>query len=502
MVLSQSGFVNFKMTSLPDYILVSISVILLLSILASKISERFGIPSLLLFLVLGMLAGSEGPGGIYFDNPAIAQFIGVVALVIILFSGGLSTDWSGVRTVLLEGAILSTLGVFLTALIMSVFAKLLFGFSFLEGLLLGSIVSSTDAAAVFSILRSKGLGLIGRLKQLLELESGSNDPMAVLLTIGTIKMISQEITSPIELCILFIQNMTLGAVFGYGMGKVSIFLVNKLRLGYEGLYSVLTLSLVLFTYSFTDYLGGNGFLAVYISGIIMGNREFIHKRSLLNFHDGLAWLMQITMFLTLGLLVFPSKLIPIAGIGFLLAGCLMFIARPLSVLLCLLPFQLSWREKIYTSWVGLRGAVPIILATYPFLAKLPQADLIFNIIFFVVLTSVLFQGTSVPLAAKWLQVNLPEPSKPLYPLEYTPVEGVKTKLQELPIPAGSCAAGKRIVELNLSPGFLIVLLARGGEFLVPSGGTELAAGDILLVLAEEEIFQRVKDKLCDVNGDL
>ena len=206
--------------------------------------------------------------------------------------------------------------------------------------------------------------------------------------------------------------------------------------------------------------------------------------------------MQITMFLTLGLLVFPSKLLPIAGIGLLLAGCLMFVARPLSVLLCLWPMRISWREKIYTSWVGLRGAVPIILATYPFLAKLPQADLIFNIIFFVVLTSVLFQGTSVPLAAKWLQVNLPEPSKPLYPLEYTPVEGVKTKLQELPIPAGSCAAGKRIVELNLSPGFLIVLLAREGEFLVPSGGTELAAGDILLVLAEEETFQRVNDQLC------
>jgi potassium/hydrogen antiporter len=488
--------VDSGLTPLPDYILVGISLVLLLSVFASKVSERFGIPALLLFLALGMLVGSEGPGGIYFDNPALAQSIGILALALILFSGGLSTDWDGVRPVLWESAILSTLGVFLTALVMSFFAKVLLGFSFLQGLLLGSIVSSTDAAAVFSILRSKSLGLKGQLKALLELESGSNDPMAVLLTITAIQLITQEITSPASLIFLFIQQMTLGAVFGYGMGRGIVSLVNRLRLGYEGLYPVLTLSLVLFTYGITDFAGGNGFLAVYLAGIIAGNRDFIHKRSLLHFHDGLAWLMQITMFLTLGLLVFPSRLIPIAGIGLLLAGCLMFIARPLSVFLCLLPFRIGWREKTFTCWVGLRGAVPIILATYPLLANLPQADLIFNIIFFVVLTSVLFQGTSVPLAARWLKVDVPEPAKPIYPIEYTPVEGLRTKLRELPIPPGSCAEGKRIVDLKLPPGFLIILVARGREFLVPGGGTKLDAGDILLVLTEEETFQGIKDHIC------
>jgi len=483
------------MAPIPDYILIGIALVLVLSVFASKVAERFGIPALLLFLALGMLLGSEGPGGIYFDDPALAQFVGVVALTLILFSGGLYTDWNGIRPVLWQGTILSTLGVFLTALVMSIFAKALLGFSFLEGLLLGSIVSSTDAAAVFAILRSKGLGLKGRLRQLLELESGSNDPMAVFLTIVAIQLIIQEITSPSSLLFFFVRQMVLGAAFGYGMGRGIVFLVNRLRLGYDGLYPVLTLSLVLLTYGLADFLGGNGFLAVYLAGIIVGNRDFIHKRSLLHFHDGLAWLMQITMFLTLGLLVFPSRLAPIAGIGLLLAGCLMFAARPLGVFLCLLPFRLGWRENTFTSWVGLRGAVPIILATYPYLAKLPQADLIFNIIFFVVLTSVLFQGTSVPLAAKWLQVDVPEPVRPLYPIEYTPIEGLKTSLRELFIPAGSPAAGKRIVELKLPAGFLIILVARGGEFLVPGGGTRIETGDTLLVLTEEEIFQQVNDQI-------
>jgi cell volume regulation protein A len=482
-------------TPIPDYILVGISLVLLLSVFASKVAERFGIPALLLFLALGMVSGSEGPGGIHFDNPIQAQFIGILALALILFFGGLSTDWQGVRPVLLEGAILSTLGVILTSILMSVFAMALLGFSLLQGLLLGSIVSSTDAAAVFSILRSKSLGLKGQLKRLLELESGSNDPMAALLTVGVIQLITQEIASPFTLIFFLIQQVALGALFGYGMGRGIVFLVNRLHLGYEGLYPVLTLSLALFTYGIADFAGGNGFLAVYLAGIIAGNRDFIHKRSLLHFHDGLAWLMQITMFLTLGLLVFPSRLVPVAGTGLLLAGFLMFVARPASVFFCLLPVRIGWREKTFTSWVGLRGAVPIILATYPFLANLPQADLIFNIIFFVVLTSVLFQGTSVPLAAKWLKVDVPEPARPLYPIEYTPVEGLKTKLKELPIPAGSWAAGKRIVELQLPPGFLITLIARGREFLVPGGGTQLEAGDILLVLTEEETFRRAKKQI-------
>lgn len=477
-----------------EYILIGTSILLLISVLVSKISDRFGIPALLLFLILGMLAGSDGPGGIYFDDPALAQFVGVIALVLILFSGGLSTEWNQVRPVTKEGLLLSTLGVFITALVVGLFAGVLLGLSLVEGLLLGSIVSSTDAAAVFSVLRSKGISLKGKLKPLLELESGSNDPMAIFLTIGLIQLIAQPDLSPLNLIGLFIQQMLVGAVLGYGLGRAMLFLVNRLKLGYEGLYPVLTLSLVFLTFGLTDVIGGSGFLAVYLAGIVLGHHDFIHKRSLLRFHDGLAWIMQIAMFLTLGLLVFPSRLVPIIGIGLLVAGCLMFIARPVSVFIGLLPSALDWREKTFISWVGLRGAAPIILATFPLLARLEQADLIFNVIFFVVLTSVLLQGTSIPLVARWLGVDAPAIPKRVYPIEYTPMGGLKSELKELPIPFGSDIAGKAIVELRLPSDFLVILVARDNDFVLPSGGTVLQGGDTLLVLSDKESLEEVMTK--------
>jgi cell volume regulation protein A len=485
-----------------EFTLLAFSLLLLLSVLASKISDRFGVPALLLFLVIGMLAGSDGPGGIYFDDAAAAQFVGVVALALILFSGGLDTDAKSVRPILKYGLTLSTLGVLITALIVGILADVLLGFSFLKGLLLGAIVSSTDAAAVFSILRSKNVSLKGQLKPLLELESGSNDPMAVFLTIGLVQLLTQADASLANLILLFALQMSIGAVAGYAMGKAALFLINRLKLGYEGLYPVLTLSLVALTYGLTNIIGGNGFLAVYLAGIIIGNENFIHKRSLLRFHDGLAWLMQIAMFLTLGLLVFPSRLVPIIGSGLLIAACLIFIARPASIFVGLLPSALGLREKIFVSWVGLRGAVPIVLATYPLLAKIPQADLIFNVVFFVVLTSVLLQGTSIPLVAKWLRVDAPAPPKRVYPLEYTRVGGIKAELQELTIPAGSNVIGQTLVELKFSAGFLIVLIARSGEFVLPGGGTTLLAGDTLLVLAEKEMFQQVQSQINKPRHDL
>lgn len=475
-------------------LLIGASVLLLISVLASKVSDRFGVPALLLFLILGMLAGSDGPGGIYFDDPARAQFIGVIALVLILFAGGLDTEWKHVRPVLKEGLLLSTLGVFITALIVGLFVSVLFGFSLVGGLLLGSIVSSTDAAAVFSVLRSKGIGLKGHLKPLLELESGSNDPMAIFLTVGLIQLITQPESSPAGLIGLFALQMLVGAVVGYGMGRAMLFLVNHLKLGYEGLYPVLTLSLVFLTFGLTDVVGGSGFLAVYLAGIVLSHHDFIHKKSLLRFHDGLAWIMQIAMFLTLGLLVFPSRLVPIIDTGLLIAGCLMIIARPLSVFLSLLLSTLSWQEKTFVSWVGLRGAVPIILATFPLLARVPQADLIFNAVFFVVLTSVLLQGTSIPLAARWLGVDAPAIPKRVYPIEYTPMGGLKGELQELPIPPDSNMVGKAIVELGLPNDFLVILIARDKDFMLPSGGTVLQSGDILLVLSDRQSFTQVQAK--------
>lgn len=485
-----------------ESILIGASILLLLSVLVSKVSDRFGIPALLLFLILGMLAGSDGLGGIYFDDPALAQSIGVIALILILFSGGLDTEWNGIRPVVKEGLLLSTFGVFITALIVGFFASVLLGWSLVEGLLLGSIVSSTDAAAVFSVLRSKGIGLKNQLKPLLELESGSNDPMAIFLTVGLIRLITQPNLPSVNLIGFFILQMLAGAVLGYGMGRVMPFLINRLKLGYEGLYPVLTLSLVLLTFGLTTAMGGSGFLAVYLAGIVMARHHFIHKRSLVRFHDGLAWLMQIAMFLTLGLLVFPSRLVPIVGIGLLIAGCLMFIARPVSVFVCLLPSALNWREKTFISWVGLRGAVPIILATFPLLARVPQADLIFNVIFFVVLTSVLLQGTSISRMARWLRVDTPAIPKRVYPIESAPISGLKSELKELTIPPNSHMAGKAIVELGLPADFLVILIARGDDFILPSGGTVLQGNDALLVLTDEESFDIVQAKLnLQENGD-
>ena len=475
-----------------EYILLAAAVLVLTSVLVSKISDRFGVPALLLFLILGMLAGSDGPGGIYFDDPALAQFIGVNALVLILFSGGLGTAWRRVRPVLKEGLLLSTAGVFITALVVGLFSSLLLGLPLVEGLLLGSIVSSTDAAAVFSVLRSKGISLKGRLKPLLELESGSNDPMAIFLTVGLIQLIAQPDLSPLNLIVLFVRQMLVGAAVGYLMGRAMLSLINRLKLGYEGLYPVLTLSLVFLTFGVTDLLGGSGFLAVYLAGLVLGHHDFVHKRSLARFHDGLAWITQIAMFLTLGLLVFPSRLVPIIGVGLLIAGCLMFVARPVGILLSLLPSALGWREKTFVSWVGLRGAAPIILATFALLAGLEQANLIFDVVFFVVLTSVLLQGTSIPLAARWLRVDAPIVPKRLYPIEYTPMGGFKSELKEMPIPPNSKVAGKAIVELGLPDDFLVILVARQNDFLVPSGGTVLQTGDTLLILSDRESLATVK----------
>lgn len=390
-----------------EHILVGAAMLLLFSVLASKASDKLGIPALLIFLIVGMLAGSDGPGGIHFDDPYIAQFLGVVALSLILFAGGLDTNWASVRPVLWGGLALSTSGVLITALFVGWFAIAFLDFSLLEGLLLGAIISSTDAAAVFSVLRSQKVSLRGNLKPLLELESGSNDPMAVLLTIGFVRLLQNPSESIIVLIPMFIKQLLIGATMGYLSGRAMVYLINNLKLGYDGLYPVLSLSLVIITYGATSIVGGNGFLAVYMSGITMGNHNFIRKKSLIRFHDGIAWLMQISMFLVLGLLVFPSRLIHVIWEGLTVSIFLMFVARPAGVFLSTIPFKLSFKDRTMISWVGLRGAVPIILATFPLLAGIEKAEMLFNIVFFIVLTSALIQGTTIPLIAKWIGVDAP-----------------------------------------------------------------------------------------------
>jgi len=388
-----------------EIIFIAFSVLLFVSVTSSKISDRFGIPSLLLFLIIGMLAGSEGIGGIYFDQMEIAQAIGFFALVVILFSGGLDTNWEKIIPVTKESLTLATMGVLFTAVIMGFFSHLLLDISFLEGLLIGSIISSTDAAAVFALLRSQGMKLKDRISATLELESGSNDPMAVFLTVGIISLLQKPDQSLVELLLFFLQQLLIGAGMGWAAARIALWLINRIRLGYEGLNSVMVLSILIFTFAITNLLNGSGVLAVYFMGLLMGNSNFKNKPHIEHFFEGLAWLMQVVMFLTLGLLVFPSQLIPNSLHALALSFLLMLIARPISVFVCTLPYQFSLKEKAFISWVGLRGAVPIILAMYPKIAGLPQGDMIFNIIFFSVLTSVLIQGTSIPIAAKKFEVE-------------------------------------------------------------------------------------------------
>jgi len=461
------------------------SFLLLISIIAGKTSFRFGIPTLILFLVIGMLAGSEGIGGIHFDDPALSRFIGVVSLNFILFSGGLDTNWKSVKPVLWQGISLSTMGVLLTALSLGLFIYFITDFSLFEGLLLGAIVSSTDAAAVFSILRSKKLALKHNLRPTLELESGSNDPMAYVLTISFLNLVLHPEEGLLSVLQIFLQQMIIGGVFGYLSGRISKYIINKIALDFNGLYPVLVIALMFITYSFTDAIGGNGFLAVYICAVYLGNQQLIHKKSILQVYDGLAWLMQIVLFLTLGLLVFPSEIVPVLGLGILISLFLILVARPVSVLISLLPFRMHFRRRLYISWVGLRGAVPIVFATYPLLAGIEKANIIFHIVFFVSLTSVLIQGTSLSLVAKWLKVVLPEKTKSLKSnFEILSSDEAKNMIREIKIPENGIAAGKKIVDLNFPKSAIIAIIKRGNKYITPNGNTILEPGDNLVVLSD------------------
>lgn len=468
------------------------SLLLVIGLAASKASNRLGVPALLLFLIIGMLAGSEGPGGIPFDDPGLAQYIGVLALAFILFGGGLETDQSTIRQVLWQALSLSTLGVFLTAVLVAGFATQVLGFGWLEGLLLGAIVSSTDAAAVFSVLRSQQIGLKGVTKPLLEFESGSNDPMAVFLTTAVLGLLKQPDASVMALVPMFLLQMTLGAALGFAMGKATIWGLNILKLETEGLYPVVTVASVLLTYSGTTLLYGNGFLAVYVAGIVMGGGSFIHKRSLIRFHDGVAWLMQMVMFLVLGLLVFPSRLIPVMWTALLASLFLMLVARPIAVFVGLLAARLRFRQKLLVSWVGLRGAVPIVLATFPYQAGIPNADAYFNLVFFIVLTSVLLQGTTITFAARRLRLNAPLAARRQYPLEFAPTTKTDSDLVEVEIPENSQVIGRRIMDLRLPKSALVVLVSRGDDFIAPRGATVLNRGDRMLVLTDKRDIEAVR----------
>ncbi len=387
-------------------ILLGVGLLLVLTVLAGSVSSRFGLPALIGFIAFGMIAGSEGPGGIVFSDYALAQNVGIVCLVIILFSGGLDTQWRIVRSSAFPALVLATVGVLTSALVVTATAMLLLDFTMLQGFLLGSIIASTDAAAVFAILRSSGQPLRTDVQSLIELESGSNDPMAVFLVGAAVLLIATPGMSGMSLVPEFGVQMAVGAIVGLAIGAGFPLLLRRARLHVGGLSLVISIAAAILAYGLAVLLGGNGFLAAYVAGITAGSRRFPDKQTISLFQDGLAWLAQVTMFLTLGLLVYPSELPGVIGPGLAITMVLMFIARPLSVFLCLAPFgQYGWREKMYVSWAGLRGAVPIVLATIPIVANIPGAQAMFNIVFFVVLVSSVIQGPTLGLLARRLGLN-------------------------------------------------------------------------------------------------
>lgn len=461
-----------------------ISVLLVLSVFASNAAVRLGVPTLLLFLAIGIAAGSEGPGGIWFDYPRAAQAAGVVALIYILYAAGLDTNAQEFRPQMWPAISLATVGVVVSCAVMAVFARYLLGFSWAEGALLGGVVSSTDAAAAFSVFRARGTNLKPNLRHLLEAESGSNDPMAVFLTFAAIAAMQNPHTSIGDHVGQFALQMGMGGAAGYFGGKLAAVAINRIRLQWDGLYPVLSIGLVLLLFTACSTAKGNGFLAVYLAGLVVGNTRLIHRRSLLLFHDGIAWLLQIAMFLILGLQVFPSQLVTVVRSGVLVTVFLTLVARPLSVFAALAPFRFGLREQFFVAWAGLRGAAPIILAIFAVTSGVQHASTIFNTVFFVAVLSVAVQGTTVDRAAKWLGVTGPEPQPRRPPLRYDPTELPNKTAAEFEVSPGSLADNKRIVDLPLQHGTLIVLVARNGDHIVPDGSTVLRSGDIVQVLAD------------------
>ena len=467
------------------------AVLIFCSILISKTGYRFGIPTLLLFLLVGMVFGSDGLG-LQFNSASDAQFIGMMALSIILFTGGMDTKLQDIRPVLTQGILLSTVGVLMTTLLTGSFIYFLssltsmdFSLSLLTCMLLAATMSSTDSASVFNLLRSQKMNLKENLRPMLELESGSNDPMAYMLTIALIQVVASGSDLQIGAVVkdLLVQFF-FGSVIGFAFGKFSAWLINKINLSNASLYPILLLSLVFITFTTTDLLKGNGYLAVYIAGVVVGNTRLAFRKEVDTFMNGLTWLFQIIMFLSLGLLVNPHEMLDVVVVALLIAVFMILIARPLSVFTCLLPFRsMSNRARFFVSWVGLRGAVPIIFATYPVVAEIPGSHQIFNIVFFITLLSLIFQGMTISMGARMLHLDLPQ-EKEGNEFGVELPEEIDSQLMDLTLTAEMLEKGNRLVDMDIPKGTLVMLVKRGNEFIIPNGQVELYVGDKLLFISE------------------
>lgn len=462
------------------------SVFLLLSVLTSKLSARLGMPALILFIVIGMIAGSDGLGKIEFEDFLLTKTLGMTLLGFILFAGGFETHWKELRPVVAKGLALSTVGVLISCTAVGAFAHYVFKLGVIESFLLGGILASTDAAAIFGSLKSGGIKLKNGLGPLLEIESGTNDPVAVFLTVSLAKLATDPQTSLVSFLPALLLQMPIGILIGIGVAKFTVWLINSIRLEFEGLYTVITLACAAFTLGCAPLLGGNEFIAVYAAGVTLGSSRFIHKMSLLKFHDGLAWLLQIIVFLALGLLVFPSHLVPMVGAGLAFAFFLVFVARPISVFVALTFSSVEWRGKLFVSWAGLKGAFPIILATYPVLSGLKSGEFIFNLVFFAVFVSVAIQGTLLRWVGKGLKVV---EEKGVSDDEYMVQSEKLLKIEVLP---ESFASGKRVFELGLPSTALIVMVRRDDGSFTPSGSTVIMPDDELLIASRRSDLDELK----------
>ena len=482
-----------------DFIILLLGVFLLCGVMMTKLSARVGVPALILFMFLGMMLGSDITGLIHLDNPKVAQMVGVFALIIILFEGGLQTQWKHVRPVLGGSSVLATLGVVLTTSIVAVAAYFILDIGVLEAFLLGSIVGSTDAAAVFSVL--SGSNIKQKLSSTLEAESGTNDPMAMFLTIIFIEWILMPDISVWSLVGMFVMQMGLGALFGFGLGYIASKTMNKIKLDAGGLYAVLSAGFAIFIYSLTAVLGGSGLLAVYIAAMIIGNRELTHSYSIFSFHEGFAWLMQIVMFVILGLLVFPSELAnwDLIWKGLVLSFVLIAVARPIAVFVSTMFFPYTLREKWFISWAGLRGAVPIVLATFPMLAGIENSTMYFNIVFFIVFTSALLQGSTIPYVAKLLGLNGPPVPKRIHSLELVSMDRANAEMLEIEVSTKSPFSGQLVQTIGLPDKTVISAIIRQGDLVMPTGTTKLQAKDVLYILTAKEQVKNVKLVLSEEN---
>lgn len=489
-----------------ENVLLICSVLLIAGVLLGKLSYRMGLPLLLVFLLVGMAFGVDG-AGIRFNNMHVAQFIGMIALNIILFSGGLDTNYKSIKPVILPGLVLSTVGVLLTALFTGLFVWWLSGmsrtnihFALLPSLLLAATMSSTDSASVFGILGSQKVRLKENLKPMLELESGSNDPMAYMFTILLIETISLggQLTAGTVLLQLALQFVVGGAI-GFAMGKGIQWLLLKYRGISTGkkatedaeqassMMAIMTLGVAFLTFAVADMLEGNGYLAVYICGIVLGNsKRGIPTRRISKFISSMSWLSQIVVFLMLGLLVNPKEMLGVSAVAIIIGVFMIVAGRPISVMLCLLPFRkISMKARMYVSWVGLRGAVPIIFATYPVVADIPGADAIFNIVFFVTLISLLVQGTTVVGAARKLGLTEP-PSATDVDFGIEVDDTVPTTLEALHVKQEMLVNGNTLGSMQLPQGSLVVMIRRGTQQIVPNGTIAIMPDDILLLMKQDE----------------